>query len=78
MIVKVRFQDPMNAGKYTSTLDAFTRIVREERIQGLFRGIAAPMVRVACTVYPIVYSDILGCRWVALFSTGLYLAPTVY
>ena len=43
--VKVRFQSPHIASKYRSTLHAFLTIVREERIRGLYRGIAAPLVR---------------------------------
>ncbi|CDO74751.1 hypothetical protein BN946_scf184411.g8 [Trametes cinnabarina] len=42
--VKVRFQNPQIASKYRSTLHAFYTIVREERIRGLYRGIAAPLV----------------------------------
>ena len=53
MTVKVRFQDPKNAGRYTSTFDAFKQIVRKERTSGLFRGIAAPMVRIR--LYGISY-----------------------
>ncbi|KAI8985634.1 mitochondrial carrier [Trametes punicea] len=41
--VKVRFQNPQIASKYRSTLHAFFTIVREERIRGLYRGIAAPL-----------------------------------
>ncbi|KAI0820247.1 mitochondrial carrier [Trametes gibbosa] len=41
--VKVRFQSPQIASKYRSTLHAFFTIVREERIRGLYRGIAAPL-----------------------------------
>ena len=44
-VVKVRFQSPQIASKYLSTLHAFLTIVREERIRGLYRGIAAPLVR---------------------------------
>ncbi|KAI0630448.1 mitochondrial carrier [Trametes polyzona] len=41
--VKVRFQNPQIASKYRSTVHAFLTIVREERIRGLYRGIAAPL-----------------------------------
>ncbi|KAI0653564.1 mitochondrial carrier [Cubamyces menziesii] len=41
--VKVRFQNPQIASKYRSTLHAFFTIIREERIRGLYRGIAAPL-----------------------------------
>ncbi|KAI0737288.1 mitochondrial carrier [Daedaleopsis nitida] len=41
--VKVRFQNPHIASKYRSTTHAFLTIVREERIRGLYRGIAAPL-----------------------------------
>ncbi|KAH9913094.1 mitochondrial carrier [Epithele typhae] len=41
--VKVRFQSPHIASKYRSTFHAFFTIVREERIRGLYRGIAAPL-----------------------------------
>ncbi|KAH9851995.1 mitochondrial carrier [Lenzites betulinus] len=41
--VKVRFQNPQIASKYRSTVHAFFTIVREERIRGLYRGIAAPL-----------------------------------
>ncbi|KAI0323667.1 mitochondrial carrier [Cubamyces sp. BRFM 1775] len=41
--VKVRFQNPQIASKYRSTLHAFFKIIREERIRGLYRGIAAPL-----------------------------------
>ena len=44
--VKVRFQSPHVASKYRSTIHAFFTIVREERIRGLYRGIAAPLVSV--------------------------------
>ena len=47
--VKVRFQNPHIASKYRSTVHAFFTIVREERIRGLYRGIAAPLVR----LYPL-------------------------
>ena len=44
--VKVRFQNPLIASKYRSTAHAFLTIIREERIRGLYRGIAAPLVRI--------------------------------
>ncbi|KAJ3558518.1 hypothetical protein NM688_g879 [Phlebia brevispora] len=42
--VKVRLQNPEVASKYRSTFHAFTTIVREERIRGLFRGITSPLL----------------------------------
>ncbi|TBU39319.1 mitochondrial carrier [Dichomitus squalens] len=41
--VKVRFQSPQIASKYRSTLHAILTIIREERMRGLYRGIAAPL-----------------------------------
>ncbi|KAI0737281.1 hypothetical protein C8Q80DRAFT_1213348 [Daedaleopsis nitida] len=35
--VKVRFQNPHIASKYRSTVHAFFKIVREERIRGLYQ-----------------------------------------
>ncbi|KAF5386377.1 hypothetical protein D9757_006643 [Collybiopsis confluens] len=43
--VKVRFQNPQFASKYSSTMNALTTIVREEKFVGLFRGITSPLVR---------------------------------
>ncbi|KAI0765591.1 mitochondrial carrier [Trametes elegans] len=54
--VKVRFQNPQIASKYRSTLHAFLTIVREERIRGLYRGIAAPMVRWCSPLNGLVFS----------------------
>lgn len=46
--VKVRFQDPANAQRYSgSTLRALTQIVREEKLAGLFRGISSPLASIA-------------------------------
>ncbi|PVF93910.1 mitochondrial carrier [Serendipita vermifera] len=42
--VKVRFQDPNTAARYTSTSDALMTIVKEERVSGLYKGIQAPML----------------------------------
>ena len=42
--VKVRFQSPDMYGKYRSTMHAFTTILREENVRGLYKGIASPMV----------------------------------
>ncbi|EMD39377.1 hypothetical protein CERSUDRAFT_113021 [Gelatoporia subvermispora B] len=42
--VKVRLQNPDISRKYSSTFHALLTIVREERIGGLFRGIAAPLL----------------------------------
>lgn len=43
--VKVRLQTPLVARRYASAWHAFATIVREERVRGLFRGIASPLVR---------------------------------
>ncbi|TFL02166.1 mitochondrial carrier domain-containing protein [Pterulicium gracile] len=46
--VKVRFQDPANAQRYSgSTLCTLVQIVREETLAGLFRGISSPLALVA-------------------------------
>jgi solute carrier family 25 carnitine/acylcarnitine transporter 20/29 len=45
--IKVRFQSPEIADKYTSTFNALTTILREERMTGLFRGITSPLATVA-------------------------------
>lgn len=45
--VKVRFQSPEIAGKYRSTWNALSTIVREERFFGLYKGIMSPMATVA-------------------------------
>ncbi|KDQ19473.1 hypothetical protein BOTBODRAFT_153382 [Botryobasidium botryosum FD-172 SS1] len=45
--IKVRFQNPETSGKYSTTFGAFTTIVREERIAGLFKGISSPMMACA-------------------------------
>lgn len=45
VLVKVRLQNPEVASKYRSSIHAFTTIVREERVRGLFRGITSPLVR---------------------------------
>ena len=47
----MRFQNPQIASKYRSTLHAFFTIIREERIRGLYRGIAAPLVRTLTTFH---------------------------
>ncbi|KXN86207.1 Mitochondrial carnitine/acylcarnitine carrier protein CACL, partial [Leucoagaricus sp. SymC.cos] len=45
--VKVRFQNPEIAGRYTSTFNAITTIIREEKFFGLCKGITAPFASVA-------------------------------
>lgn len=45
--VKVRFQSPTIAGKYSSTFQAIGTIVKEEKLAGLYRGIASPLATVA-------------------------------
>lgn len=42
--VKVRLQHPEVASRYRSVWHAFTTIIREERVRGLFRGISSPLV----------------------------------
>ena len=42
--VKVRFQDPGTSARYSSTLNALSTIVKEERFSGLYKGIMSPMV----------------------------------
>jgi hypothetical protein len=46
--VKVRFQNPEIAGKYSSTFHAITTIIKEERFIGLFKGINSPLVLALC------------------------------
>ncbi|XP_006461713.1 hypothetical protein AGABI2DRAFT_118570 [Agaricus bisporus var. bisporus H97] len=45
--VKVRFQNPEIARKYSSTFHAVTTIIKEERFIGLFKGITSPLASVA-------------------------------
>ncbi|KAJ3806959.1 carnitine/acyl carnitine carrier [Lentinula aff. lateritia] len=45
--VKVRFQNPEFAQRYSSTMNAFATIVREERFVGLFKGMTSPLAAVA-------------------------------
>ncbi|KAF9454417.1 carnitine/acyl carnitine carrier [Macrolepiota fuliginosa MF-IS2] len=45
--VKVRFQNPEVSGRYSSTFNTITTIIREERFIGLFKGITSPLVSVA-------------------------------
>ncbi|KAF6758158.1 carnitine/acyl carnitine carrier [Ephemerocybe angulata] len=45
--VKVRFQSPTIAGRYSSTWNALATIVREERFFGLYKGIMSPLASVA-------------------------------
>ncbi|KAF8634656.1 hypothetical protein AX15_000795 [Amanita polypyramis BW_CC] len=45
--VKVRFQSPTIATKYRSTVHAFSTIIREERLVGLCKGIASPLITAA-------------------------------
>ena len=76
MIVKVRFQNPANTGRYTSTFDAFKQIVRKEQTQSLFRGIAAPMVRVSLhKIFTSVLMDSemqAGCAFLNGIIFGTY------
>lgn len=43
--MKYRFQNPSSDVRYRSTLHALTTITREERLRGLYKGIASPLVR---------------------------------
>jgi len=43
--VKVRLQSAAAVGRYRSTFHALYTIFREERMSGLYRGIASPLVR---------------------------------
>ncbi|TEB31327.1 mitochondrial carrier [Coprinellus micaceus] len=45
--VKVRFQSPAIAGRYSSTWNALSTIIRDERVLGLYRGITSPLATVA-------------------------------
>ncbi|KZT07139.1 mitochondrial carrier [Laetiporus sulphureus 93-53] len=45
--VKVRFQAAAEAHKYTSTFEALFTILRQERLTGIFRGIASPLLTAA-------------------------------
>ncbi|KIK50350.1 hypothetical protein GYMLUDRAFT_101310 [Collybiopsis luxurians FD-317 M1] len=45
--VKVRFQNPQFASRYSSTTNALATIVREEKFVGLFKGITSPLAAVA-------------------------------
>ncbi|EIW75130.1 mitochondrial carrier [Coniophora puteana RWD-64-598 SS2] len=45
--VKVRFQNPDFAHRYTSTLHAVVTIAREERLSGLWKGVSAPLATYA-------------------------------
>ncbi|KAJ2916248.1 hypothetical protein MD484_g4169, partial [Candolleomyces efflorescens] len=45
--VKVRFQSPAIASKYSSTWNAISTIIREERFFGLFKGITSPLAATA-------------------------------
>ncbi|CCM06654.1 uncharacterized protein FIBRA_08938 [Fibroporia radiculosa] len=43
--VKVRFQSAASMKQYKSTFHAFFTILQRERLTGLYRGIASPLVR---------------------------------
>ncbi|WVR08551.1 hypothetical protein IAU60_005606 [Kwoniella sp. DSM 27419] len=43
-VVKVRYQTPQFAGRYSSTFGALGSIVREEGARGLFKGVTSPMI----------------------------------
>ncbi|CAG8599601.1 5733_t:CDS:2 [Paraglomus occultum] len=44
-LVKIRLQDKANAGKYTGTMDAFLKIVRQEGLFALYNGLEATIWR---------------------------------
>ncbi|ORX56796.1 mitochondrial carrier [Hesseltinella vesiculosa] len=44
-LVKVRMQDPRNASKYTSTMNAVTTIMKKEGVLAIFNGLEATMWR---------------------------------
>lgn len=44
-IVKVRLQHPETMSRYRNGVTALVRIIQEERVAGLFKGISSPMVR---------------------------------
>ncbi|OCF33700.1 carnitine/acyl carnitine carrier [Kwoniella heveanensis CBS 569] len=46
-VVKVRYQTPQYAGRYTSTFGALGAIVKEEKVKGLFKGVTSPMAGIA-------------------------------
>lgn len=46
-VVKVRIQTPQFAGRYASTFGALGAIMREEKVQGLFKGVTSPMAGIA-------------------------------
>ncbi|WRT70681.1 uncharacterized protein IL334_007679 [Kwoniella shivajii] len=43
-VVKVRYQTPQYAGRYSSTFSALGSIVKEEKVKGLFKGVTSPMI----------------------------------
>ncbi|WVQ95620.1 hypothetical protein IAU59_002718 [Kwoniella sp. CBS 9459] len=43
-VVKVRYQTPQYAGRYSSTFGALGSIVKEEKLKGLFKGVTSPMI----------------------------------
>jgi len=44
MAVKVRFQTPELRQKYSSTFHALSKIIKEEKFVGLYKGITSPLV----------------------------------
>lgn len=57
--VKVRFQSPSFAGRYSSTVDAFRQIVRAEGAAGLYKGVISPLVGIA-PVNGLVFASFKG------------------
>ncbi|KAI9219372.1 mitochondrial carnitine/acylcarnitine carrier protein CACL-like protein [Blastocladiella britannica] len=45
--VRLQVQGPNSAAQYKGTVDCFTRIVKEETVFGLFKGMSSPLVGVA-------------------------------
>ncbi|ORZ26078.1 mitochondrial carrier domain-containing protein [Absidia repens] len=44
-LVKIRMQDPLNASKYTGTMDALSKIIKQEGPFALYNGLEATMWR---------------------------------
>jgi solute carrier family 25 (mitochondrial carnitine/acylcarnitine transporter), member 20/29 len=74
VLVKVRFQDPATASKYSSTTNALSTIIKEERISGLYKGVTAPMVCWTVHAYISTQLDLLqlGCAILNGIAFGTY------
>ena len=61
--MKVRFQSPAIASKYTSTFQAIDTIIREERFIGLYKGVTSPLVRSHAVIHaPTLTRPSIGDR----------------